>query len=97
MHPLKTRTAPPLPDKIQRSVFGDTVLAATYSEKNSFIYCTWTQNADGDSVFWEDYSPNYEYVKEDFGLYKPYLTDTLFKILPMGFASKSKNITLETA
>ena len=72
-------------------------MAATYSEKNSFIYCTWTQNADGDSVFWEDYSPNYEYVKEDFGLYKPYLTVTLSKILPMGFASKSKNITLETA
>lgn len=72
-------------------------MAATYSEKKSFLCCTWTQNADGDSMFWEYYSPNYEYVKEYFGLYKPYLTDTLFKILPIGFANKSKNITLETA
>ena len=40
--------------------------AATYSEKNGFMFCTWKQNADGDSVFWGDYSPNYEYVKEAF-------------------------------
>lgn len=79
------------------AAFGDTVLAATYSEKKSFLCCTWTQNADGDSMFWEYYSPNYEYVKEYFGLYKPYLIVTLFKILPIGFANKSKNITLETA
>ena len=79
------------------AAFGDTVLAATYSEKKSFLCCTWTQNADGDSMFWEYYSPNYEYVKEYFGLYKLYLTDTLLKILPIGFANKSKNITLETA
>ena len=38
--------------------------AATYSEKNGFMFCTRKQNADGDSVFWGDYSPNYEYVKE---------------------------------
>ena len=38
--------------------------AATYSEKNGFMFCTWKQNADGDSVFRGDYSPNYEYVKE---------------------------------
>ena len=66
--PPKTRTAPPLPDKTQRSVFGVSVLAATYSEKKSFICCIWTQNADGDSVFWGDYSPNYEYVKEAFAV-----------------------------
>lgn len=45
----------------QLAAFGDTVLAATYSEKNGFMFCTWKQNADGDSVFWGDYSPNYEY------------------------------------
>ena len=84
-------------DYRQLAAFGDTVLAATYSEKKSFLCCIWTQNADGDSMFWEYYSPNYEYVKEYFGLYKPYLTDTLFKILPIGFANKNKKITLETA
>lgn len=46
----------------QLASFGDTVLAATYSEKNGFMFCTWKQNADGDSVFWGDYSPNYEYL-----------------------------------
>ena len=51
-------------DYRQLSAFGDTVLAATYSEKSGFMFCTWKQNADGDSVFWGDYSPNYEYVKE---------------------------------
>ena len=51
-------------DYRQFAVFGDTVLAATYSEKDGFMFCTWKQNADGDSVFWGDYSPNYEYVKE---------------------------------
>ena len=44
------------------------MLAATYSEKNGFMFCTWKQNADGDSVFWGDYSPNYEYVKEAFAV-----------------------------
>ena len=48
----------------QLASFGDTVLAATYNEKNGFMFCTWKQNADGDSVFRGDYSPNYEYVKE---------------------------------
>ena len=52
----------------QLASFGDTVLAATYSEKNGFMFCTWKQNADGDSVFWGDYSPNYEYVKEAFAV-----------------------------
>ena len=47
-------------DYRQLAAFGDTVLAATYSEKNGFMFCTWKQNADGDSVFWGDYSPNYE-------------------------------------
>ena len=51
-------------DYRQLTAFGDTVLAATYSEKNGFMFCTWKQNADGDSVFRGDYSPNYEYVKE---------------------------------
>ena len=45
-------------DYRQLSVFGNTVLAATYSEKNGFMFCTWKQNANGDSVFWGDYSPN---------------------------------------
>ena len=52
----------------QLAAFGDTVLAATYSEKNGFMFCTWKQNADGDSVFWGDYSPNYEYAKEAFAV-----------------------------
>ena len=51
-------------DYRQLAAFGDTVSAATYSEKNGFMFCTRKQNADGDSVFWGDYSPNYEYVKE---------------------------------
>ena len=55
-------------DYRQLASFGDTVLAATYSEKNGFMFCTWKQNADGDSVFWGDYSPNYEYVKEAFAV-----------------------------
>ena len=50
------------------AAFGDTVLAATYSEKNGFMFCTWKQNTDGDSVFWGDYSPNYKYVKEAFAV-----------------------------
>ena len=55
-------------DGVQLAAFGDTVLAATYNEKNGFMFCTWKQNADGDSVFWGDYSPNYEYVKEAFAV-----------------------------
>ena len=55
-------------DYRQLASFGDTVLAATYSEKNGFMFCTWKQNTDGDSVFWGDYSPNYEYVKEAFAV-----------------------------
>ena len=37
-------------DYRQLASFGDTVLAATYSEKNGFMFCTWKQNADGNSV-----------------------------------------------
>ena len=55
-------------DYRQLAAFGDTVLAATYSEKNGFMFCTWKQNAACDSVFWGDYSPNYEYVKEAFAV-----------------------------
>ena len=55
-------------DYRQLAAFGDTVLAATYSEKNGFMFCTWKQNEDGDSVYWGDYSPNYEYVKEAFAV-----------------------------
>ena len=55
-------------DYRQLAAFGDTALAATYSEKNGFMFCTWKQNADGNSVFWGDYSPNYEYVKETFAV-----------------------------
>lgn len=55
-------------DYRQLAAFGDTVLAATYSEKNGFMFCTWKQNADGNSMFWGNYSPNYEYVKEAFAV-----------------------------
>ena len=55
-------------DYRQLAAFGDTVLAATYSEKNGFMFCIWKQNESGDSVFWGDYSPNYEYVKEAFAV-----------------------------
>ena len=34
-------------DYRQLAAFGDTVLAATYSEKDGFMFCTWKQNADG--------------------------------------------------
>ena len=67
-------------DYRQLAAFGDTVLAATYSENNGFMFCTWKQNADGDSVFWGDYSPNYEYVKEgDAIINKTYITDCISK------------------
>ena len=55
-------------DYRQLAAFGDTVLAATYNEKNGFMFCTWKQNESGDSVFWGDYSSNYEYVKEAFAV-----------------------------
>ena len=55
-------------DYRQLAAFGDTVLAATYSEKNGFMFCTWKQNADGDSVFWGDYTINYECAKETFAM-----------------------------
>ncbi len=66
-HALQMKAAD-VSDYRQLVAFGDTVLAATYSEKNGFMFCTWKQNADGDSVFWGDYSPNYEYVKEAFAV-----------------------------
>ena len=34
-------------DYKQLAAFGDTVLAATYSEKNGFMFCTWKQNTGG--------------------------------------------------
>ena len=52
----------------QLASFGDTVLAATYSENNGFMFVTWRQSNDGSSVCWGDYSPNYEYVKEAFAV-----------------------------
>ena len=55
-------------DYRQLATFGDTVLAATYNEKNGFMFCTWKQNTDGNSVFWGDYSPSYEYAKESFAV-----------------------------
>ncbi len=55
-------------DYRQLAAFGDTVLATTYSEKNGFMFCIWKQNTDGNSVYWGDYSPNYEYVKEAFAV-----------------------------
>ncbi len=55
-------------DYRELAAFGDTVLAATYNEKNGFLFCTWKQNKDGSSVFWDDYSPSYEYAKEAFAV-----------------------------
>lgn len=48
-------------DYRQLASFGDTVLAAKYSESHGFEFVTWKQNADSNAVFWGDYSPNYEY------------------------------------
>lgn len=53
----------------QLSSFGDTVLAAKYSENHGFEFVTWKQNADGRAVFWGDYSQNYEYAKESFAVH----------------------------
>ena len=52
-------------DYRQLAAFGDTVLAATYSEKNGFMFCTWKQNADGD-IHLIAYStdPNEGYLSE---------------------------------
>lgn len=52
----------------QLASFGDTVLAAKYSESHGFEFVTWKQNADGNAVFWGDYSPDYEYAKESFAV-----------------------------
>ena len=52
----------------QLASFGDTVLAAKYSESHGFEFVTWKQNADGRAVFWGDYSPSYEYAKESFAV-----------------------------
>ena len=38
----------------QLASFGDTVLAAKYSESHGFEFVTWKQNADGNAVFWGD-------------------------------------------
>ena len=55
-------------DYRQLASFGDTVLAAKYSENHGFEFVAWKQNADGNAVFWGDYSPNYEYAKESFAV-----------------------------
>ena len=79
-------------DYRQLAAFGDTVLAATYSEKNGFMFCTWKQNADGDSVFWGDYSPNYEYVKEgDAIINKTYITDCISKKVRVNNGERPKS------
>lgn len=52
----------------QLASFGDTVLAAKHSENHGFEFVTWKQSADGRAVFWGDYSPSYEYVKEAFAV-----------------------------
>ena len=52
----------------QLAAFGDTVLAAKYSENHGFEFVTWKQKADGRAVFWGDYSPSYEYAKESFAV-----------------------------
>ena len=44
------------------------MLAAKYSESHGFEFVTWKQNADGNAVFWGDYSPSYEYAKESFAV-----------------------------
>ena len=79
-------------DYRQLAAFGDTVLAATYSEKNGFMFCTWKQNADGDSVFWGDYSPNYEYVKEAFAVRSGLVSkDRLFSENESAYLGYTKN------
>lgn len=52
----------------QFASFGDTVLAAKYSENHGFEFVTWKQNTDGNAVFWGDYSSSYEYAKESFAV-----------------------------
>ena len=44
-----------------------TGVAEDYSDSWD-MFCIWKQNESGDSVFWGDYSPNYEYVKEAFAV-----------------------------
>ena len=52
----------------QLASFGDTVLAATYSENNGFMFVTWQQSNDGSSVCWGDYTTSYECAKETFAM-----------------------------
>ena len=52
----------------QLASFGDTVLAATYSENSGFMFVTWQQSNDGSSVCWGDYTTNYECAKETFAM-----------------------------
>ena len=46
--------------------YGDTVLAATRTGNQGFMFCTWTQNKKHNFVTHGDYSQNYEYAKESF-------------------------------
>ena len=52
----------------QLASFGDTVLAAAYSENNGFMFVTWQQSNDGSSMCWGDYTTNYECAKETFAM-----------------------------
>lgn len=47
---------------------GDTVMAGMYSDRHGFMFTTWTQNRERNSMTNGDYSPNYEYVKETFAI-----------------------------
>lgn len=50
------------------SEFGDTVLAAMYSEQHGFMFTTWKQNNAKTYVTHGDYTPNYESAKESFAI-----------------------------
>lgn len=50
------------------SEFGDTVLAATYSDIQGFMFTTWKQNSEKIFVTHGDYSLNFDYAKESFAI-----------------------------
>ena len=50
------------------SEFGDTVLAAMYSEQHGFMFTTWKQNNAKTFVTHGDYSPNFEHAKISFAI-----------------------------
>ena len=61
-------TIPDVKQYRKLSEFGDTVLAATYSEQHGFMFTTWKQNNAKTYVTHGDYTPNYEYAKESFAV-----------------------------